>query len=66
MVDGDVIETRKVSFDSEVTTQTVRFEKRMSEVGVHQYHISVTPLDDELTDDNNFDHFEVNVTRGET
>ena len=32
---------------------------------VHQYQVSITPLDDELSDENNFDQFEVNVTRSE-
>ena len=65
MQDGVVIERRDVDFDDVVATRTVRFETRMSEVGVHQYQVSITPLPDELSDDNNFDQFEVNVTRSE-
>ena len=63
--DGEVIDSEEVAFDSEVATRTVRFEQRMSDVGVHQYQVSVTPLDSELSDENNFDQFEVNVTRSE-
>lgn len=63
MQGGEVIERQDVAFDSEVATRTVRFETLMSEVGVHQYQVSVTPLNDELSDENNFDQFQVNVTR---
>ncbi|MEO8498373.1 MAG: hypothetical protein ABI614_25200, partial [Planctomycetota bacterium] len=63
--DGEVIETKTVDFDSEAATRTIRFEQRMSDVGVHQYQLSVAPLHGELTDENNFDDFEVNVTRSE-
>ncbi|MBC8351693.1 MAG: hypothetical protein H8E66_06870 [Planctomycetes bacterium] len=63
--DGEVIDSEDVAFDSAVATRTVRFEQRMAEVGVHQYQVSVAPLDSELSDENNFDQFEVNVTRGE-
>jgi hypothetical protein len=65
MQGGEVLDRQDVDFDSAATTQTVRFERRLSEVGVHQYQVSVIPLDDELTDENNFDHFQVNVTRSE-
>lgn len=63
--DGEVIESRDVDFDSEVATRTVRFEHRMAEIGVHQYQVSIAPLAEELSDENNFDQFEVNVTRSE-
>lgn len=63
--DGAVIERRDVTFDSEVATRTVHFEHRMSETGVQQYQVSIIPLDRELSDANNFDQFEVNVTRSE-
>ncbi len=63
--DGNVIAHRDVNFDSEAATRTVRFETRVSEVGIHQYQVSVAPLDRELSDENNFDQFEVNVTRSE-
>ena len=63
--DGDVIERRDVDFDSTVATRTVRFETRMAEVGVHRYQVSIEPLDEELSDLNNYDQFEVNVTRSE-
>jgi len=49
----------------DAATRTVRFEQRMSDIGVHQYQLSIGPLDGELTDENNFDDFEVNVTRSE-
>lgn len=62
---GEVLESREVDFDSEVATRTVRFETRMAEVGEHQYQVSITPLNGELSDENNFDQFEVNVTRSE-
>ncbi len=62
---GEVLERRQVDFDSEVATRTVRFETRVVEVGVHPYQVAVTPLEGELTDENNFEPFEVNVTRSE-
>ena len=60
-----MIDTREIDFDSDVATRTVRFETRISEIGVHQYQVAISPLDAELSEENNFDQFEVNVTRSE-
>ncbi len=63
--DGDVIDTRTVSVDSGFATRQVRFDQKMSEVGVQRFQISVSPVKNELTEQNNADDFEVNVTRSE-
>ena len=64
--DGEEIDSRLVEIDSGFASRPVRFERKMAEIGTQQFQISVEPLEDELTDRNNVDDFEVNVTRAET
>jgi hypothetical protein len=43
----------------------VRFNTQLTEVGLERFQIRVAPLDGEASEENNFDHFEVNVTRSQ-
>lgn len=61
--DGQVIQHRDVPLESAFTTRRVRFDTRIDEVGTQRFQVRAVPLDGELSDDNNFDQFEVNVTR---
>jgi hypothetical protein len=63
--DGEVVDFREVRFDSAFAARTVRFDRRLPEVGVERFQVAVTPLGDELTEENNYGEFEVNVTRSE-
>jgi hypothetical protein len=61
--DGEVIQDRELQLAAAITTQRVRFNARLDEVGLRRFQIRVAPLDGELSEENNFDQFEVNVTR---
>lgn len=61
--DGEVIQHREVAIESDQSTRRVRFDTKIDDVGTHRFQVRVEPLKDELTEDNNFDQFEVNVTR---
>lgn len=63
--DGQSIDSRTIELDSGFATRRVRFDQKMAEIGVQHFQISVTPLDQELTEQNNVDDFEVNVTRND-
>ena len=63
--DGSVIDFREVLLDSSFAKRAVRFERRMPEIGVAKFQMAVVPLDGELTEENNFDEFDVNVTRSD-
>ncbi|MEJ7595738.1 MAG: hypothetical protein WKF77_29865 [Planctomycetaceae bacterium] len=63
--DGKPIDSRTVQLDSGFATRRVRFDQKMSEVGVQRFQIAVSPVGKELTEQNNIDDFEVNVTRSE-
>jgi len=63
--DGQPIDSRTVQLDSGFATRRVRFDQKMSEVGVQRFQIAVSPVGKELTEQNNIDDFEVNVTRSE-
>lgn len=63
--EGEVIDFREVTLDSNFASRTIRFEKKVPIIGIHQYQIAVDPIQGEFTSENNFDEFEVNVTRNE-
>jgi len=65
MQDGNVIDSRTVQLDSGFATRRVRFDQKMSDVGVQRFQVSVSGVAKELTEQNNVDDFEVNVTRSE-
>jgi hypothetical protein len=61
--DGQVVQSRDLLIDSSIAMQRVRFNTQLDEVGWQRFQVRVTPLDGELSDENNFGQFEVNVTR---
>ncbi len=63
--DGQTIDSRTVQLDSGFATRRIRFDQKMNEVGVQRFQIAVAPVSKELTEQNNIDDFEVNVTRSE-
>jgi hypothetical protein len=63
--DGEVVDFREVHLDSAFAARTVRFDRRLPEVGVELFQVAVTPLGNELTEENNYGEFEVNVTRSD-
>ena len=63
--DGQPIDSRTVQLDSGFATRRVRFDQKMSDIGVQRFQIVVTPVAKELTEQNNINNFEVNVTRSE-
>jgi hypothetical protein len=65
MQDGEVIDFREVTLDSEFASRTVRFDQHVPAIGNQQFQVAIVPLDGELTEDNNYDDFEVNVTRSD-
>ncbi|MEQ9409190.1 MAG: hypothetical protein RIK87_15755 [Fuerstiella sp.] len=62
---GEEIDQRVVELDSGFATRKLRFERKMAEVGTQHFQIAVAPLEGELTDKNNFDDFDVTVTRSD-
>lgn len=65
LLDSEEIDTRTIHIDSGFATRKLRFERKMSNIGRQSFQVAVTPLDGEMTETNNFDDFEVNVTRSD-
>ncbi len=65
MQDDQVLDTRTIPLDSGYATRRVRFDRKLSEVGLQRFSIQTTPLARELSELNNRHDFEVNVTRSE-
>ena len=63
--DGEEVAQEIVELDSGFANRKVRFDQKMSTIGTQTFQVAISPLDDELTDRNNFDDFEVNVTRSD-
>ena len=63
--DDQVLDTRTISIDSGYVTRRVRFDRKLSEVGLQRFTVVTMPLDRELSALNNRSDFEVNVTRSE-
>lgn len=63
--DGQVVDFRNITIDLEAQTQRVQFAERVAEIGSASFQIAVQPLDGEMTTENNFDAFEINVTRSD-
>ncbi len=63
--DGEVLDFREVVLDSGFASRTIRFEQHMPSIGNQQFEVAITALDDELTEENNYGNFEVNVTRSD-
>lgn len=63
MQDGQVIQDREVEIETDEELVRVRFHANLDEVGLQQFQVRVVPVADELSEMNNFNQFEVNVTR---
>ena len=63
--DDQVIDTRTIPLDSAYATRRVRFDRKLSDIGLQRFSVQVSPLDHELSELNNRSDFEVNVTRSE-
>jgi hypothetical protein len=61
--DAQVVQDRTIQLDSPIALPRVRFHTQLEEVGLQRFQVRVTPLQGELSEENNFDQFEVNVTR---
>jgi hypothetical protein len=61
--DGQVIQNRELQVESMTALERVRFHTQLDEIGWQRLQVRVAPLNGELSDDNNFGQFEVNVTR---
>jgi hypothetical protein len=61
--DGEPLQDRELRFDSAIATQRVRFHTKLDELGQQRFQLRARPLGGELSEENNFDQFEVNVTR---
>lgn len=65
MQDGEEVAQEIVEFDSGFANRKVRFDEKMSTIGTQTFQVSISAVDGELTGRNNFDDFEVNVTRSD-
>ncbi|MEM8666919.1 MAG: hypothetical protein AAGG48_05355 [Planctomycetota bacterium] len=63
--DGEAVDFRNVTIDSDAASRRVRFDQRVADVGLASFQIAIAPLDGEMTTDNNFDEIEINVTRSD-
>lgn len=61
----EVLDTRTIPLDSGYVTRRVRFDRKLSEVGLQQFAVRILPVDRELSELNNQHDFEVNVTCSE-
>lgn len=65
LANGRVIQERQLEVESASALLRTRFNARLDEVGTHTFQIRVAPLEDELSEENNFQQFEINVTRNQ-
>jgi hypothetical protein len=61
--DGAVVQQRELKLESSSALERCRFNAQLEEVGLARFQLRVTPLERELSEENNFEQFEVNVTR---
>ncbi len=61
----EVIDFREVVIDSDFVSRTVRFVQRVPEIGEQRFQVAIEPIDGEVTDQNNLENVEVNVTRSD-
>ena len=63
--EGAVVQTRELQIDGPIAMPRVRFNTQLTEVGLERFQVRAIPLEGEASEENNFDHFEVNVTRNQ-
>jgi hypothetical protein len=64
--DGELINSEQVSFIGNRSSHELNFELIYEEAGIRNYEIHVSPLDDELIEENNSAFFSVDVEDGKT
>ncbi|QDT12926.1 hypothetical protein [Planctomycetes bacterium K23_9] len=66
LLDGaDVVDFREIQFDSDFVSRTIRFQRRVSEIGEASLSVVVSGVDGEMTQTNNLRKVIVNVTRNQ-
>lgn len=63
--DGEVVDFREIEFDSDFASRTIRFQRRVSEVGEASLSVIVDALEGEMTEENNLRKVSINVTRNQ-
>lgn len=63
--DGKRIDHREISLESDFASRTVRFERHVPTLGTEQFTVAISPIEGELSTDNNQRDFEINVTRSD-
>lgn len=61
--DGAVIQNRDVQLESSPAVQRVRFNAPLPEIGLARLQVRIAPLEGEQSEENNFEQFEIQVTR---
>ncbi|MFW5968313.1 MAG: glutamine amidotransferase, partial [Persicimonas sp.] len=61
--DGELLQTRQISVDPDKTTYEVTFEFVPEQIGKEVYSVSTPEFSGEVLDENNIDHFLLNVIR---
>ncbi len=64
--DGQVIDSRTIQLDSSFATRRIRFDQKWPTSACSDFRFQVSAVPGELTEQNNSDNFEVNVTRSES
>ncbi|MEX2602504.1 MAG: hypothetical protein WD355_12695 [Balneolaceae bacterium] len=64
--DGEILESRPITFSSELSTLTERFEIPLDNTGLQQYEFSTPVMDEEQTTENNRLPFAINVLDDKT
>lgn len=63
--DGAVIQDRELQIDSPAALMRVRFNIQLSELGLQHCQLRILPIEGELSEENNFDQFQINVTQNQ-
>ncbi|MGB7342978.1 MAG: hypothetical protein WBD20_02085 [Pirellulaceae bacterium] len=65
MAGAEVVDFREVEFDTDFASRTVRFQRRVSEIGETSLSVAIDPIDGEMTEANNLQKIAINVTRNQ-
>jgi len=63
---GDVLQEQQVTFDADNQVSQIRFDIELTEPGLKQYEINVSPLPEEWTENNNSSVFSIDVLDSKT
>jgi hypothetical protein len=61
--DGEVIQHRDLPIESQIAMPRARFNTQLKDTGTQRFQVRVVPVAGELSEENNFAQFEINVTR---